>query len=159
MQLPKQVERLQRSHVRSLQYNRRESVELSGIPESIGQENLEGTCVGILNEIGCVNVTERDIHTCHRLKNKKNVIIRFVNRKDADLALHNRGKLKDIDKEGKFKIKGEIYINESLCRPLQFLHWKCAFKGKKIDSYNLWKGVNYRLKSKTGTLTLVISMI
>ena len=69
--IAKQVERLKRSHVRSLQYNRRESVELNSIPESIGQENLEGTCVGILNEIGCVNVTERDIHACHCLKNKK----------------------------------------------------------------------------------------
>ena len=64
---------------------------------------------------------------------------------------HNRGKLKNIDKEGKFNIKGEIYINESLCQPLQFLHWKvrCAFKGKKIDSYNLWKGkLSIKIKNR-----------
>ena len=126
--IAKQVEKLQSCHVRSRQYNRRESVELHVIPESIEHENLEGTCVGILNEIGCINVRERDIHACHRLKNKKNVIIRFVNRKDADLALHNRAKLKVLDKEGKFDIKCDIYINEILCRPMQFLYWKvrCA---------------------------------
>ena len=128
---------------------------MHGIPESIEHENLEGTCVGILNEIGCINVTERDIHACHRLKNKKNVVIRFVNRKDVDLALHNRAKLKVLDKEGKFDIKGDIYINESLCRPMQFLYWKvrCAYKGKKIDSYNLWKG-KLSIKIKDGVVNI-----
>ena len=29
------------------------------------------------------------VHACHRLRNKKNTIIRFVNRKSADIALHN----------------------------------------------------------------------
>ena len=91
--------------------------------------------------IGCKDVTPKGIHAWHRLKNKKNVIIRFVNRKDADMVLYNRKNLKTLDK-GKFKLKDNIYLNENLCRPMQFLEYKarCAYREKKIKSYNLWKG-------------------
>ena len=36
----------------------------------------------------------------------------------------------------------KIFINENLCRPLKFLHYKVhqAYKNKKISYFNLWKG-------------------
>ena len=36
----------------------------------------------------------------------------------------------------------QIFTNESLCRPFNFLyfHVRQAYKLKKIHSYNLWKG-------------------
>ena len=154
--IAKQVNQLQRSHVRSLQYSRRESIELHGIPTSIDDNTLEATCVGILHEIGCSDISPEGIHACHRLKNKENVIIRFVNRKDADVALHNRGKLKVLKKES-FNLKKNIYINESLCRPMQFLNYKvrCAFREKKIASYNFWKGkLSLKLKKDNKEITI-----
>ena len=139
--IAKQVNQLQRSHVRSLQYNCRQSIELHGIPESIPDTQVESKCIEILKEIGCKKVSPEGIHACHRLKNKKNVIIRFVNRKDADLALHDRGNLKKMNK-GKLNLTDNIYLNENLCRPMQFLVYKarCAYREKKIKSYNFWKG-------------------
>ena len=115
--IAKQVNNLQRSHVRSLQYNCRENIELHGILEPIPDKHLEAKCVEILHEIGCKDVSPKGIHACHRLRNKEKVIVRFVNRKDADMALHNRGNLKTLDK-GKLKLKDNIYLNENLCRPM-----------------------------------------
>ena len=36
----------------------------------------------------------------------------------------------------------KLYLNESLCRPYQFLHYKVrmAYKSKNIRNFNYWKG-------------------
>ena len=141
--IAKRVQMLERSHISSLQYQRRPSIEISGIPSSF-DENLEETCIDLLGDIGCGKIEPSEIHACHRLKNRNNTIIRFVNRKHADTALHNKKKLSSIDRR-KYRLPPEnkgIFINESLCRPLQFLAYKVrvALKAKKIESYNLWKG-------------------
>ena len=140
--ISKRVEMLERSMVSSTQYQRRENIEIHGVPESVTDDELEGTCLDLLNEIGCGIISPSQVHACHRLKNKSNTITRFVNRKHADKALHNRAKLKDIDKQ-KLKVgNANIYINENLCRPMQYLHYKIrqAHKLKQIFSYNVWKG-------------------
>ena len=141
--IAKRVQMLERSHISSLQYQRRPSIEISGIPASFDTK-LEETCIELLGDIGCGKIEPSEIHACHRLKNKNKTIIRFVNRKHADTALHNKKKLEKIDRK-KYSLlpqdKG-IFLNESLCRPMQFLAYKvrAALKAKKIDSYNLWKG-------------------
>ena len=73
------------------QYTRRESLVISGIPESISQNDLELTVLDILRSIG-VNITSYEITACHRLFNKNNrypprTIIRFVNRKVVELSV------------------------------------------------------------------------
>ena len=126
-----------------MQYNRSESIEIHGIPDSVTDEALEGKFVDILEDIGCGRVKSYRIHACHRLKNKSKAVIRFVSRKNADLALHHRGKLKNLDVEKhNFQPNTKIYINESLCPPMQYLCYltRLAKKNKTIDSYNLWKG-------------------
>ena len=139
--IAQRVNLLERSHLRSLQYNRRESIEICGFPESIQDDQLEEKCIELLNDIGCGKIKKTAVHACHRLRNRDKTIIRFVNRKHADLALHNKKKLKNVDKE-KYGLSGEVYINESLCKPMQFLAYKVrsALRQKKISSYNLWKG-------------------
>ena len=148
--ISKRVQQLERSHLNSLQYQRRESIEIYGVPETVGDGELETHCIDMLEKIGCGPINERDVQACHRLKNKKNTIIRFVNRKHAGLALHNRKKLK-TERPG-------VFINESLCRPMQFLAYKVrsALKAKNISSWNLWKG---KLKIKLDNQTHVISHI
>ena len=140
----KRVQLLERSHLNALQYNRRESIEIHGVPRSITDDTLESYCLEALGEIGCGDIQAEDVHACHRLRNKDKTIMRFVNRKHADMSLHNRKKLKDIDR-AKYKIPEEsrgLFINESLCKPVQFLFYKVrlALKSKKIDSFNMWKG-------------------
>ena len=139
--ISERVNLLERSHLRSLQYNRRESIEICGLPEAVEDDQLEEKCLDLLGEIGCGKIKKSSVHACHRLRNRDKTIIRFVNRKHADLALHNKNKLKNIDKE-KHGLSGAVYINESLCKPMQFLAYKVrtALRQKKIASYNLWKG-------------------
>ena len=159
--ITKLVQNLERSHLRSLQYNRRESIEIHCLPETIPDERLEDTCLEILNDIGCGVINKWQVHACHRLKNKKNAIIRFSCRKHADLALHNRGKLKSLDKT-KHGLDGNIYINESLCRPMAFLTYKVrtAKKNGKVESYNFWKGkLSLKLNNRTYPISHINDLI
>ena len=141
----KRVQLLERSVMRSMQYQRRESIEIHNIPVSVTKEKLEEYCCNLLTDIE--NPVQPDqIHACHRRNNPKKTIVRFVNRKHADKCLFNRSKLKDVDKE-KFQLPPEhpgLFINESLCRPLEFLFYKVRqaskSRGKAALSYNLWKG-------------------
>ena len=139
--IAKRVQLLERTLVNSLQYNRRESIEIHGLPEAIEDNKLEETCLNILDDIGVGKVSPMSVVGCHRLKNRSKVILRFVNRKHAYKALHNKKKLQTINKE-KYGLKDSLYINENLCRPLQFLAWKIrmAYKSKAIKSYNIWRG-------------------
>ena len=52
------------------QYNRRENIELSGVPENILQKDLERFVISILRRIGVHNLSSYEIVACHRLKRK-----------------------------------------------------------------------------------------
>ena len=133
-----------------MQYQRRENIEIHNVPQSIDDKNLEKYCCDVLSTIGNP-VQPNQIHACHRMKNKSKTIIRFVNRKDADKSLYARKKLKEINKE-QFKLPADspgLFINENLCRPMEFLYYKVRTNakslgkgqdGKNILTYNLWKG-------------------
>ena len=61
------------------QYSCRNNVEISGIPQSVNDNQLEEKVVDILKTVG-VRVSVL-LEVCHRLgKKKKNVIIRVINR-------------------------------------------------------------------------------
>ena len=114
------------------------------MPHPIPNKRVESYCLDVLGDIGCGDIQEKDVHACHRLRNKGNIIIRFVNRKHADKALYKRKKVKDIDRVKYELLNGSrgIFINESLCKPMGFMFFKVrqAHKGKKIEAFNLWKG-------------------
>ena len=135
------VKNLERCMLSSLQYERRECIEIYNLPETVADEKIEDTCLSILQDIGCGEIKKWQVHAFHRMRNRKNSIIRFVTRKHADAALHNRGKLKTLD-QTKYGFDNRIYINESLCRPMAFLAYKVrsAKKEGRIESYNIWKG-------------------
>ena len=69
------------------QYSRRNSIEISGIPQSVSDNQLEENVVDILKAID-VNITSNEIEACHCFgKKKKNVIVRVINRKPCLKAL------------------------------------------------------------------------
>ena len=47
------------------QYGRRNNIDISGIPDSVGQSSLEEKVVSVFSNIG-VDVTSNDIEVCHR---------------------------------------------------------------------------------------------
>ena len=91
---------IEANHEALEQYTRRNNLIISGIPESITDESVEGKCIEILNSID-VKVSESDIEACHRLPQRKNVIINFGKRKHVEKAClkSSREKLKAKDKK------------------------------------------------------------
>ena len=141
--ISKRVQMLEKTLVSHIQYNRRESIEIHNLPPAVKDDELEAKCLEVLEDIGCGKIKRSKVHACHRMKNRDKTIIRFVNRKFADLALHNKAKLKNVDKAKYGLAQGKnLYINENLCPPMQFLSYKIreAKKAKKIETFNIWKG-------------------
>ena len=134
---------LERSHYKFLQYNRHECLEISGIPDTVPDKELESKTLEILDSIVVGKIEPWKVHTCHRLKNKKNVIIRLTSRKTADSALYKRGNIKKQNKTTiDLPANTKLYINEKLCPPSKYLHFKIRqlYKNKVIFSHDLWKG-------------------
>ena len=77
------------------QYSRRENIEMLNVPESIHQNDLEAYVIGVLKYIKLDNLCSYNIVAVHRLGRKRSgrnrsVIIRFINRKHAILALKSK---------------------------------------------------------------------
>ena len=65
--LNKKVISLESQHNMLEQYGRRNNLEITGIPDSVPQRELENKVVDILNAIG-VNVSNDDFEDCHRIR-------------------------------------------------------------------------------------------
>ena len=81
-----QVTRLERKCWQSEQYSRRECIDISGIPQSIEQIDLEKTVVKVFDKIDAP-VDPQNIEACRRLNSDDNgqsnkVIVKFSNCKD-----------------------------------------------------------------------------
>ena len=72
------------------QYSRRETVELVGIPDNTNDGELEDAVIKTFEEA----VVKRSFHAIHRFRNKKVVIAKLINRRDALALLRNKKKLR-----------------------------------------------------------------
>ena len=127
----------------SLQYNRRESFEISGIPSNIPQERLEDVVIEIVKEakvtVNRQPLKKTDIVACHRLGGKGTVICRVLNRKFSRQAIINSKNL-----EGSKRYDGNIFINSSFCPEFRYLNFVCrkAVRNKELFRYKVKNGVN-----------------
>ena len=78
--LSKQIETLQRNALDSLQYLRREMIEINLVPEDIQDTQLEESICQALSLTG-TPVTAGDLEACHRMRGRDQVIIKFSSRK------------------------------------------------------------------------------
>ena len=107
------------------QYSRRDTIEVLGIPSSIRDQDLEDKVRNAFREIS-VNINERDIQACHRLREKDRTIVKFVNRKDCANILRVKKDLNHLDPSKLFFSEGtKIIINESLCPYYRGIWNKC----------------------------------
>ena len=97
--LEERIINLEKNQAKGEQYSRRNNVELSGIPNSICDEDLENTVINICKESG-INVDARDIEGCHQLPLSRNsrghdkrVIVKFFNRKYAEAMLKDKKRI------------------------------------------------------------------
>ena len=64
------------------QYSRRDTLEVVGIPMSVRDNVLEQKVCDVIQEIG-VDICDRDIQACHRLKDKDEQLSNLRTRKDC----------------------------------------------------------------------------
>ena len=116
-------------------------MEISGIPDSIPNNNLQETVLKIFNETG-VTVNSRDVEACHRLNQKANpkkVIIKLLKRKDVATVMNNKKKLKSMKPQNIGLPSGcKIYINESLYKYYKYLWWKCKLLQTRGSIQSFW---------------------
>ena len=147
--LLEQLSRVERSSLRNSQYARRESLELHGVPKSWKDKDLEGKVIALVNDIAPeVNVKSEDVQAVHRLKNKKNVIIKFISRKKKHGAICRRGELAKDSVKKAHDIDGDIYLNESMCHQVKQLFYLCK-RLKAVNKLSYYCFFNGNLKVKT----------
>ena len=111
----KRVIDLEKRTAEQEQYCRRECAELVGLPENTNGEDLEDLVVEAF-EVASVKVQKPDFHAIHRLANKKIVISKLVNRRDAVNLLRKLTKNYENSIKATNKLNlTKIYVNESLC--------------------------------------------
>ena len=86
---------LERQCCANNQYSRRECLEISGIPESIENKDLENLTLQIFEKID-ISVDAGNIEDCQQVKTQrsKKVIIKLSRRKDANKIRSEKKKLK-----------------------------------------------------------------
>ena len=152
------------------QYQRRNNIELSGIPHEL-DDNLEEVCIDIINSIikepgkpGNDNeddIGPYDIEACHRLRtyNKdgtRNTIIRFTNRKLCDDIFKNKKRIKDLNNDDLGTAVDNIYVNENLSqyyKQLSAKSRKLKRDGKIKDTWTSYGLV--KIKTNTNEIRVI----
>ena len=113
--------------IKNSQYSRRESLVITGIPDSVKQRDLEPLVLKMINTLG-MNISSYEVAACHRLYDSKKdrkyplkTIIRFTNRKVVDFCLKNRKKHSLI----KSKHNLNVRFFESLCKQNELVLKEC----------------------------------
>ena len=123
------------------QYNRRNNLEIQGIPTNITDDESEGKVIDIFSCLG-IGVKGSDIEDCHRLgyANPKNTIVRFVNRKFCYQALDK--KKMDLHKLDSrrlgFNPVKTLYFSETLTSTNELLAWKCRELKSAFMIHSTW---------------------
>ena len=113
--LQERVIDLERQCWANAQYSRRECLEVSGIPNTIKQDELENKILTIFKKVGC-DIKNENIEACHRVRRQNNVIIKFSKRKDCQQVYSVKKDLGKLDmKEVDLPEGTQVYINQSLC--------------------------------------------
>ena len=128
------------------QYSRRENIEISDIPESIPQKDLEYHVIMVLQELG-LEIYSYDLVGVHRIGKRyanknRNVIVRFINRKNAYLALERNWVLRK-------SIYYKYFINENMCPENRRIFNYCYRLKKNGDIQDVW--------FSEGIVTMIIS--
>ena len=127
------------------QYNRRNNIEIQGIPSNVADEAIEDKVVNVFKSLN-IDIKKSDIEGCHRLgkANPKNTIVCFVNWKHAKEARVKKNDLKKIDNVNlNFQLNAVLLFSENLTPFNQCLAWKCRELKRAGKIHSSWssKGI------------------
>ena len=138
----------------NFQYQRNSSIVIAGIPNEVEHNKLENIVLNIFNKVCFHDINHRDIIACHRLSLKSdNIVVKFVNKKDAIALLGSRIALKELDTSEISQHCKNIYVNEHLTPYMSELAYKCRClkRSNKIYQTKVEKGVVKILTNKDGS--------
>ena len=137
---------------------RKSNVVISGIPASVGQNELTSTVATILDSLADREVTENDIEACHRLNFKQNgskaTIVRAKRNILDPLRLksnHTREKMKDAAVAAGFPPTTQLYLNDNKSSNMEMLAYNARLLASEglIDS-SWWYNASVRIKTLGG---------
>ena len=159
--LVEMVVKTERQCWKNAQYSRRDTLEIVGIPNSVGNSVLEETVGGVFKKIG-VEIDERDVQACHRLKEKERTLVKFVKRKDCLQILKVKKELKSLDPmELDIPENTKIFVNESLCLYYRGIWNKCKKLRaiQKIHQFYTISGLIRVKLEETGPSRIITHMV
>ena len=95
------------------QYFRREIIEISPVPGSISDQNLEEQVCKAL-PLTSIKLEGKDLHAWYRMKKRGRVILKFKDCKLRYKVMANRKKLMDKNKDKDKNELKELHFEESL---------------------------------------------
>ena len=131
------LEQLERQQNLNIQYQRRDTIEITGIPSSIKQEELEEEVIKILDAGRWTSIRyRRAIGLVKKELQSANLLIGNTRKK----ACIVEKKLKDVEIYGE---NSRIYINNSFCDEFKYLNFLIRkAKGKEIVKWRIKRGIN-----------------
>ena len=150
--LCERIVQLERNGVNNAQYHRCESLEINPVPATIGDDVLEGSICRALSLTGH-QMKPDDLQTCHHLKKKDTMIVKFKCRKQKRSILINRKSLRNkSDDLTELNFSGRFFFSESMYHENHQLSYKCRQlkNAGKIHSTWFWNNsVNVKLNERS----------
>ena len=138
----KRMEDYERNLNLHMQYNRRESVVITGIPLHVKNNKLEDEVINIFNAAGVYihgsGLSKFDIVACHRLNSKGKTIVRLVNRKFTAILFNGKA----LRGHENYR---QVYVNNSFIKEFDYINYQIrqAYRNKKIFSYKTKHGIPF----------------
>ena len=133
------------------QHSRKVNLEIDGIPDTVNQENLKKTVIGIFSLAGVDNQHENDIEVIHRLNAKKipKPVIFKARRDFLDRVLKMKKDIQKLNPEMTgFEPGTKFFINNNLCPAFSKIAFNCLKLKKSKEIADTWYN-NTSIKIKT----------
>ena len=143
---------MEKNAVTNAQYHHPESLEINTFPAPIGDDFLENSICRALYLTGH-EVKPEDLQSCHGLKKKDTVIVKFRCRKQKRSILINRKNLRNkSDVLTQLNFSGRLFVSESMCHENHQLSYKCRQLKNDDKIYYKWlwnNSVNVKLNERS----------
>ena len=109
-----------------------------------------------------MDICDRDIQACHRLKDKDRTIVKFTNRKDCLQILRVKRQLKGLHPAVVDLPEGtKIFVNESLCPYYRGIWSKCkkSRDKQKVHQYYAINGLIRLQIEESGQAKIITHMV
>ena len=132
-------------------------MEITGIPQNIEHNQLEGKVIQVLNKVG-YNIISDNIEACHRISSKNNrVIIKFSRRKDCQQILPVRKDLKNVNMVYVgLPENTRLFVTQSSCSYYRVLKSKKLLSMGKINNFHI-SNSTIKIKIQEGSTPLSIT--